>query len=115
MKLLVTLRNQSILVDPKNSATFLEALTDIKLIDTEGYGSSLKYKIQDGEISVTVFDESKLLPADTLVEKLRAEVKTKEEYWISYYNKANEFEKQLKALQTDLDARGITYTKPEAK
>ncbi len=33
--------------------------------------------------------------------------------WIEYYNKSNKFEAELKNLKSDLDARGIAYTKDE--
>ncbi len=118
MKLLIEIPlNRKLLVSANaNSGVLLQALTEVQLINESGWGDTKKIEIDTEnrlEFSV-VNDDFTATPSDFIV-KLQKEKQDSDARWIEYYNKANEFEKQLKALQADLDARSITYSKVGVK
>ena len=108
MKLLMTVSNTHLLIQPENSAAFLQSLSGITPVHKTGWGSDAKYvPAPDVEIEISVLNESKLEPTPDPIQKLQEEKKLADSRWIEYYNKANAFEKELKELKENLQKRGI--------
>lgn len=102
--------------EPRNVAGLMESIAGAKLVKSSGYGKDREFTAaDDSKIDIEILPDNYLIKPSDIVTTLKAEKETADKRWIEYYNKSNAFEAELKNLRSDLDSRGIPYTKPEAK
>jgi hypothetical protein len=102
----LTVGYQSVALPYSNGAelsSLVSAISEARQVNPTGYGEDQKYvPVSDEPVQFQLVDAARVTIGDevsTLKAKL-SELEKDKDRWITYYNKANELEKQLKALQT---------------